>query len=216
MGLFGKDAKKDPREQVREWQRKLRQESRSIDRQIANITREEQKAVKQVKEAAKKNDPATCRILAKEIVRTRRCVNKMHVSKAQINSVVMSMQHQAATIRMAGSLQQSTQVMQSMQQLVKVPEVAAAMRELSKEMMKAGIIEEMMEDTLDNMEPEEFEEEVQTEVDRVLDEILKGKLVEAPSVPAGSISVAPEQVAEEPATEDWSEMHQRLEALRSD
>jgi charged multivesicular body protein 3 len=43
--------------------------------------------------------------------------------------------------------------MQSMQQLVKVPEVAAAMRELSKEMMKAGIIEEMMEDTLDNMEP---------------------------------------------------------------
>jgi hypothetical protein len=64
---------------------------------------------------------------------------------------------------------------------------------------------------------EEFEDEVQTEVDRVLDEILKGKLVEAPSVPAGSISVAPEQIEEPtPATEDWSDMHQRLEALRSD
>jgi hypothetical protein len=44
----------------------------------------------------------------------------MHASKAQINSVVMGMQHQLATMRMAGSMQKSTEVMKSMQQLVKV------------------------------------------------------------------------------------------------
>lgn len=47
-------------------------------------------------------------------------VSKLHASKAQINSVVMCMQQQLATMRMAGSLQHSTEVMKNMQQLVKV------------------------------------------------------------------------------------------------
>ena len=47
----------------------------------------------------------------------------MHMSCAQINSIIMHMQHQLSTMRMAGSIQQSTEVMKSMQQLVKVPEV---------------------------------------------------------------------------------------------
>lgn len=42
----------------------------------------------------------------------------------------------AATLRVAGSLQKSTEVMQMMQSLIKVPEVASTMREMSKEMMK--------------------------------------------------------------------------------
>jgi len=39
---------------------------------------------------------------------------------------------------MAGSLQKSTEVMQTMHNLIKVPEVAATMRDLSKEMMKVS------------------------------------------------------------------------------
>jgi predicted DNA-binding protein len=67
-------------------------------------------------------------------------------------------------MRMAGSIQRSTEVMKNMQSLVRVPEIAATMRELSKEMMKAGIIDEMIEETLESMEPEELEEEAQAEV----------------------------------------------------
>lgn len=43
-----------------------------------------------------------------------------------------------ANLRIAGALEKSTQVMNSMQQLVKVPEVMATMREMSKEMMKVS------------------------------------------------------------------------------
>jgi charged multivesicular body protein 3 len=39
-------------------------------------------------------------------------------------------------LRIAGALQRSTEVMKAMQQLIKIPEVAATMRDLSKEMMK--------------------------------------------------------------------------------
>lgn len=41
-----------------------------------------------------------------------------------------------AVLRMAGALQKSTEVMKAMQNLVKIPEIQATMRELSKEMMK--------------------------------------------------------------------------------
>ena len=58
--------------------------------------------------------------------------------------------------------------MQAMQQLVRLPEVAATMRDMSKEMMRAGIIEEMLEETMESLEDtEELEEEAQTEVDKV-------------------------------------------------
>lgn len=54
-----------------------------------------------------------------------------------------------------------------MQQLVKMPEISKTMQDMSREMMKAGIIEEMLEDTMETLEPEELEEEAQTEVDKV-------------------------------------------------
>lgn len=43
-----------------------------------------------------------------------------------------------AVVRIAGALQRSTDVMKAMQSLVKVPEIQATMRDLSKEMMKVG------------------------------------------------------------------------------
>ena len=42
----------------------------------------------------------------------------------------------SAVLRVAGSLQKSTEVMKAMQSLVKIPEIQATMRDLSKEMMK--------------------------------------------------------------------------------
>lgn len=54
-----------------------------------------------------------------------------------------------------------------MQELVKLPEISRVMQDLSREMMRAGIIEEMLEDTMEDLEPEELEEEAQKEVDKV-------------------------------------------------
>lgn len=121
-----------------------------------------------LKQAAAKNDKESCTILAKEVVRARKAVNRIYTSKAHLNSVQLQMKNQLATLRVAGSLQKSTEVMQAMQSLVKLPEIAAVMRDMSKEMMRAGIIEEMLEETMDSVEDtEDLEEEAQGEVDKV-------------------------------------------------
>lgn len=118
-------------------------------------------------------------------------------------------------MRVAGSLAKSTEVMQAMQRLVRVPEVAHTMQELSKEMMKAGIIEEMLEETMEGMEDsEEIEDAAQVEIDKVLFEITEGKLGEAPLPP---VHTEKEPKIAEPVEdeEELQDMQSRLAALKS-
>lgn len=213
---------------VNEWCRKLRKESSQLERQIRAIQREEDKIKKSLKEAAKKGEKDVCVILAKDIVHARKAITKIYTSKTHISSVQMQMKNQLATLRVAGSLKKSTEVMAAMQTLIRVPEVAATMRELSKEMMKAGIIEEMLDETMSEMEDsEEMEEEAQDEIDKVLWELTQGELGKAPSAVTDSLpSTAPESSLADEAgpssagleseeEEDLEEMKERLSALRS-
>lgn len=145
--------------------------------------------------------------------------NHLHIPYEILISFVFIFQ---ATLRVAGSLQKSTEVMQAMQKLVKYPELASIMQDMSKEMMRAGIIEEMLEETMDSIEDsEELEEEAQSEVDKVLWEITEGKLGEAPLPPesVASTSSKHEEVEEEnddeEAENELKEMQTRLSSLRS-
>lgn len=121
---------------------------------------------------------------------------------------------------MAGALSKSTEVMQAMQRLIRIPEVAHTMQELSKEMMKAGIIEEMLDETMDTFEDtEELEEAAQSEIDNVLYEITKGEMGKAPDVPSAEMPEAKKpvavSVAEEEDESELEEMQTRLAALKS-
>ncbi|XP_010178300.1 PREDICTED: charged multivesicular body protein 3 [Mesitornis unicolor] len=203
---------------VNEWSLKIRKEMRVIDRQIRDIQREEEKVKRSIKDAAKKGQKDVCVILAKELIRSRRAVSKLYASKAHMNSVLMGMKNQLAVLRVAGSLQKSTEVMKAMQNLVKIPEIQATMRELSKEMMKAGIIEEMLEDTFEGLEDqEEMEEEAEMEIDKILFEITAGALGKAPSKVTDALP-EPEPMGAAAAVdeeEDIEAMQSRLATLRS-
>uniref|UniRef100_A0A669D143 Charged multivesicular body protein 3 n=1 Tax=Oreochromis niloticus TaxID=8128 RepID=A0A669D143_ORENI len=187
---------------------------------VSDIQREEEKVKRSIKDAAKKGQKDVCIVLAKEVIQSKRAVTKLHASKAQMNSVVLSMKNQLAVARVAGAMQKSTDVMKAMQNLIKIPEIQATMRELSKEMTKAGIIEEMMEDTFESMEDgEEMEEAAEEEVDRILFDITAGALGKAPNKvtdalpetePAGATAASDEE-----SEEDIEEMQSRLAALRS-
>ena len=61
---------------------------------LTAIQREEEKAARSLRDAAKKGHKDVCVILAKEIIRSRKAVNKIYASKAQLNSVEMSMKNQ--------------------------------------------------------------------------------------------------------------------------
>ncbi|KAF8930067.1 Snf7-domain-containing protein [Dissophora ornata] len=206
--FFGK---KTPEEMVRKWRRDISGQQRALEKQKRGIETEEAKAKLTIKQMAKKGDIKTCRILAKELVRSRRQKDRIVTSKAQLNSISMQLQYQLSTLKIAGTLQKSTEVMGMVNSLVRLPEISMQMQEMSREMMKAGIIDEMVQDTMESMDDDEIEEEAEEEVNKVLFQITDGLLGETP-VAGGTLPAEAEEEEEEPALDD---MQRRLEALKS-
>ena len=110
--------------------------------------------------------------------------------------------------KIEGSIKASTAIMKDVNTLVKLPELTGTMRELSQELMKAGIIEEMVSDTIENQDLEIEDEEAEAEVEQVLGEVLKDRL--PPS------AAHPELTTEEPAApvEEEDEQEEMLAAMR--
>ncbi len=84
--------KGDAFELGKEWKRNLQKEARKIDRDILNIKRQEDRAMKECQKLAKANQLSAAKILAKEIVRTRKTTERMYTTKAQLNSVANNLQ----------------------------------------------------------------------------------------------------------------------------
>lgn len=107
--------------------------------------------------------------------------------------------------------------MRDVNSLVRLPQLIGTMQDLSRELVKAGVIDEMVGDTLPEATMDEEEEEAaESEVDKVLGEILTdrmSKVAPTPSEPTPAEPVAEEE--EEDPEEMLNQMRGRLEALKS-
>lgn len=120
--------------------------------------------------------------------------------------------------KIEGSLKASTGIMKAVNSLVRLPELMGTMRELSQELVKAGIIEEMVGDSLPEDQLLEGEDdEAEAEVDKVLGEILEGKLAKTKVADDGPVeeeALEPEEDLEDQEA-TLAQMRGRLEALKS-
>lgn len=158
------------------------------------------------------------RIFARELLRIRKQAGRLHTSKAQLQSVQMQVNEAFSVRKIEGSIKASTGIMKDVNSLVRLPELTGTMRELSAELTKAGIIEEMVGDMIPEGEGlmEGEDEEAEEEVDKVLSEVLKDRMPagkqkeeELPSAPTGM------EEEEEDQEEMLAQMRGRLEALKS-
>jgi charged multivesicular body protein 3 len=86
--------------------------------------------------------------------------------------------------------------MAMMNTLVKLPQLNSTMMAMAREMEKAGLIEEVMNDVLDN--DAELDEEADQELDKVIDEVVMGlKTTNAPKESLPSASKAKDSDSEE-------------------
>ncbi|KAH6850890.1 Snf7-domain-containing protein [Chaetomium sp. MPI-CAGE-AT-0009] len=232
-------ARPDPQAQFRKCNALLRTNMRKLDRDIAAIKQTETKTKNLIIAAnkrAQRGDPSRqkqaqreVRDFARELIRTRKAGDRLVTGRAQLASVQMQVSEAFALRRIEGSIKASVGIMKDVNSLIRLPQFAHTMQELSVELMKAGIIEEMVGEVLPDdadMLGEE-EEEAEGEVDKVLGEILKDRMETAgplPSVPLSQQQPVPAQkqqpqVEEEDEEEDteamMDQMRNRLEALRS-
>ena len=109
-----------------------------------------------------------------------------------------------------------------MNNLVRVPEINVTMRELSREMMKAGILEEMIEDALDPALDPLIDED--QEINKIIEEVGgpgekkaklqdRGKSITLPELPQNTTNDKSEDVGEVDKVAE--EVQKRLVELRS-
>ncbi|MCJ1340827.1 Vacuolar protein-sorting-associated protein 24 [Bachmanniomyces sp. S44760] len=219
--------KPDPKAQMQKCNQLIRANTRKLDRDMQNLKALESKTKQYILQANKRaqRNPSQAkqaqnetRTFAREMIRIRKQNNRLATSKAQLHSVQMQVNEAFSVRKIEGSIRASTGIMKDVNSLVRLPELTGTMRELSQELMKAGIIEEMVGDSLPDEELLEGEdEEAETEVDKVLGEVLK-----TPEVPGTKIGIEPDAQEAAPVDEDLEEqeatlaqMRGRLEALKS-
>jgi charged multivesicular body protein 3 len=208
----------------------IRSNLRKLDRDIAAVRQTEQKTKSLILAADKRGsrDPARraqaqreARDFARELIRVRRTSARLVTSKAQLSSVQMQVNEAFAVRKIEGSIKASVGIMKDVNTLIRLPELAGTMRDLSLELMKAGVIEEMVGENLPVDEGAMFEDEemeADGEVDKVLGEILKGKMEKAGPMPNTPVATEPTPELEDEEEDQeamMDQMRNRLEALRS-
>lgn len=204
----------------------MRQNVRKLDRDMQQLRATEQKTKTLIMQSSKRaqRNPAMAkqanqdvRIFARELIRVRKQTSRLQTSKAQLQSVQMQVNEAFSVRKIEGSIKASTGIMKDVNSLVRLPELTGSMRELSSELMRAGIIEDMVDDTLmDNDMLDAEADEADDEVDKVLSEVLKDKLPAAKAKDE-ELPTAPqtEEDDEEDQAELLAQMRGRLEALKS-
>jgi charged multivesicular body protein 3 len=128
----------DPQEQKRKCSSLIRQNQRELDKMINSITGTEQKTKNMIRAAAKRNDMKSARFLAKEIYNSKKAKERLHKSKAQLNSVNLQVNEAFAIRKLEGSMKTSTGLMKEVNSLIRMPELMGTMTQLSQELMRVS------------------------------------------------------------------------------
>ncbi|XP_076312565.1 charged multivesicular body protein 2a-like isoform X2 [Tachypleus tridentatus] len=214
--LFGH--RKTPEEMLRQNQRALNKAMRDLDRERTKMEQQEKKLIADIKKMAKDGQMDAVKIMAKDLVRTRRYVKKFILMRANIQAVSLKIQTLRSQNAMAQAMKGVTKAMQAMNRQLNLPQIQKVMQEFEKQSEIMDMKEEMMNDAIDDvMGDEEDEEEGEALVSQVLDELglqLSEKLTGLPTE-AGSLNVSAQKNKPSAALADAdADLEARLENLR--
>lgn len=168
--LFGR--RKTPEELLRQNQRALNRAMRELDRERQKLETQEKKIIADIKKMAKQGQMDAVRIMAKDLVRTRRYVRKFVLMRANIQAVSLKIQTLKSNNSMAQAMKGVTKAMGTMNRQLKLPQIQKIMMEFERQAEIMDMKEEMMNDAIDDaMGDEEDEEESDAVVSQVLDEL---------------------------------------------
>jgi len=202
----------------------VRRNTRQLEKSVRELSSLEKKTESLIKGSARKEDYKSVKIYARELYSIKKQKSRIYKSKAQLDSVGMQIDESFGMLKLQENMKLSSGIMKEVNSLVRLPELTGTMRELSQELVKSGIINEMVGDTVDMMdENDELEdEEVDEEVNKIVTEFTKDKFNKVDNAPAKAPQVEDPAVIESPAPveeEDdehvLNEMRERLKALQS-
>ena len=170
MGAFS--SKPTLEEQLKINKRMINRAVREMDREKNKLCSEEQRITSEIKAQAKRNNTTTVKLMAKDLVRTRKHINKFIAMRSHLQGINLRMQTVKSTEAMARALKTTATAMTAVNQDLNLPELTSILQEFQEESAKMGITEETMGDAIDDALDEVGDlEEEDAVVAKVLDEI---------------------------------------------
>ena len=165
------------------------------------------------------------KIMAKDLVRTKRYVKKFILMKANLQAVSLKIQTLRSNNAMAQAMKGCAKTMASMNKKMNLPQIQKIMMEFEKQSEIMDMKEEMMGDAIDDViGDEEDDEESDAVVMQVLDELglgLSDQLSELPSASGVAVGTfgdkakaGPSAVAAGGAPDEDADLQARLDNLR--
>ncbi|KAI9476756.1 ESCRT-III subunit protein did4 [Coemansia sp. RSA 990] len=211
--LFGKRV--TPQERMRQNKRALQKAQRQINTEIAGMQRQEKKLLQDIKKSAKDGQMNACKVMAKDLVRTRRYVKKYSGMKTSLQALEMRLQRLSTSQQMSSAVLDATKAMRSMNKGMNLPGIQKVLMDFEREAGVMDMKEEMIDDTMDEaMQDDEEDEEEETDevMQRVLDEIGVQTSQLLNSVPSGFTA----SQHKEDALDDDAALQARLANLRKE
>ena len=125
---------------------------------------------------------------------------------------------QLGVVKVAGTLQKSGEVMKLVNRLATVPALAKTVRAMGREMVKAGVIEDMVADAVDGaLDDVGVDAEADAEVDKILTEVAGADLagLAASAAPVTRVGAPAVEAGGAESEGEMDELKARLEAVRS-
>ncbi|KAH9999027.1 Snf7-domain-containing protein [Russula vinacea] len=171
--LFGRTV--TPAERLRQHQRSLAKAQRELDRERTKLEQSEKKLIMDIKKSAKAGQLNACKVMAKDLVRTRRYVQKFYQMRTQLQAVGLRIQTLRSNQQMADAMRGATRIQR-------------IMNEFERESETMDMKEEMMNDAVDDVMDDDLEDEEEEG-----DKILKQQLADAPTGLATASTMAERQ-----------------------
>jgi charged multivesicular body protein 2A len=214
---FGK--RLTPQERLRKNQRALERTQRELERERKKLEAQEKKLIQDIKKSAKQGQMGACKIQAKDLVRTRKYVEKFNTMKTQLQAISLRIQAVRSSDQMAMSMRDATRLLGTMNRSMNLPQLQRIAMDFERENDMMDQRQEMMDDAIDDAMADELDEEEEADeiVNRVLDEIGVDLSAQMHETPQGVTSQEPakERVAQAigGADED-DDLQARLDSLK--
>ncbi|CAG7846235.1 Charged multivesicular body protein 2a AltName: Full=Chromatin-modifying protein 2a; Short=CHMP2a [Serendipita indica DSM 11827] len=153
-------------------QRALAKAQRELDRERTKLEQQEKKLVADIKKSAKAGQLNACKVMAKDLVRTRRYVQKFYQMRTQLQAVGLRIQTLRSNQQMADAMRGATRAMASMNKGLNLPAIQRIMNEFERESAAMDMKEELMSEAVDGVMEDDAEDE-EEEGDKILQQVLE-------------------------------------------
>ena len=140
-----------PAERLRKHQRALEKTQRELDRERTKLENQEKKLVQEIKKNAKNGQMGAVKVQAKDLVRTRRYIQKFYQMRTQLQAISLRIQTVRSNEQMMQSMKGATKLLGSMNKQMNLPALQRIAMEFEKENDIMDQRQEMMDDAIDEM-----------------------------------------------------------------